>query len=210
MLDGYVSEKEQLESIKKWWQENGKFIAIAIVLGLAIGLGWRYWHTIEKRRAENASMIYQSVLNANAKNKLSTVQGGAKILMENFSRSPYASLAALLAAKASVSNHQLPIALTQLQWIVQHAPQKRLKQIARLSIARILLAEGNATAALTELKTVDDKSFEPLIDWVKGDGYVQEKNAKLAQQYYTQAKNALAGFPPAVNFLNQQIAQPIA
>lgn len=207
MLDGYVSEKEQIESIKKWWNENGKFIAIAIVIGLGIGFGWRYWHKLEIRRAENASVIYQSVLQADTQNNTVTAQGGAKILMDNFSSSPYASLAALLLAKENVVQNKLVDALTQLQWVVHHSNQKRLQQIACLNAARILLAQNNPTAANHELKIVNDKNFEPLIHWVQGDIAAQEGDAKTAQNDYQNAKNALAGFPPATNLLNQLLSQ---
>src|SRR3990167_11192086 len=209
MLDGYVSEKEQIDEIKKWWRENGKWITIAVIVGLAIGFGWRYWHTLQIRRAENASIIYQSVLEADSQNKTATVQGGAALLMKDFSSSPYASLAALLSAKEYVAQNDLKTATTSLQWVIDHSNQKRLQQIARISTARILLSQGQTQLAMNELKVVNDKSFEPLINWVKGDIFVKEGNAVDAQKYYTLAKNALPEFPSAIDFMDKQIAQPI-
>ncbi|OGT45604.1 MAG: hypothetical protein A3E82_08895, partial [Gammaproteobacteria bacterium RIFCSPHIGHO2_12_FULL_38_11] len=177
MLDGYVSEKEQIESIRKWWRENGKFLIIAIVIGLGIGFGWRYWHAVQVRHELKASMIYQSILQADADNKVSTVQGGATLLMRDYSASPYAALSALLFAKVAVAQNDLPAALSNLQWVIDHSNQKRLQQIARLNSARILLSQGKAADALMQLKTVSDKSFMPAIDWVKGDIDKQEGNA---------------------------------
>lgn len=207
MLDGYISEKEQIESIRKWWNENGKFILIAVVIGLAIGFGWRYWHTLQTHRAENASAIYQSVLQADSQKNNVTAQGGAKILMSEFSSSPYASLAALLIAKENVLENKLPNALTQLQWVIKNSHQKRLQQIARLSAARILLSQNNLKAADAELTVTDDKSFEPLINWVQGDIDSQEGNKVAAQTHYEAAKTALAGYPPATDLLDQLLAQ---
>lgn len=209
MLDGYVSEKEQIESIRKFWNEHGKFILIAVVIGLLIGFGWRYFHTLEKRRAENAAMVYQSVVQADSQNDVATAQGGAKLLMTHFSSSPYASLAALLSAKEAIAKNDLPGALTTLQWVIKNSDQKRLQQVARIYAARILLAQNNPTAAMNELKTVNDKSFDPMINWVKGDISTKENNAINARDYYAKAKNALAEFPPAVDYLDKQIAQPI-
>ncbi len=207
MLDGYVSEKEQLESIQKWWRENGKFLMIAIIIGLAIGFGWRYWRTLSMHRAENASVVYQSVLQADSQNKITTAQGGATILMNDFSSSPYASLSALLFAKEAVAQNALPTALTKLQWVIKNSDQKSLKQIARIDAARILLSQKNTTAAMNELKIVDDKSFLPLVNWVKGDIETQLGNAVAAKQDYLAAKKALAEFPPANDLLKQQLAQ---
>ena len=191
MLDGYVSEKEQLETIKKWWNENGKFIAIAVIVGLVIGFGWRYWHQLEIRRAENASMIYQSVMQADAANNTTTAQGGAKLLIKQFPSSPYASLAAILSAKEFVAENKLPEALSQLQWVISHSNSNRLQQIARIYAARILLAQKNPTAAQKEIAVVDDKSFAGLIALVKGDIDVDEGNMKSAMKNYAIAKNAM-------------------
>ena len=136
MLDGYVSEKEQIESIRKWWNANGKFIVIAVIVGLGLGFGWKYWHQLQLRRAENAAMIYQSVVQADAQNNVKTAQGGAALLMEQFPKTPYASLAALLSAKESVVQTNYADALTQLNWVIVHSNQSRLQQIARFVIAK--------------------------------------------------------------------------
>ena len=209
MLDGYVSEKEQIESLRKFWNEHGKFILIAVIIGLAIGFGWRYFHTLEKRRAENAAMVYQSIAQADAKGDFTTVEGGANILRVHFSNTPYASLASLLSAKEMVTKNDLSGAISTLQWIVAHSDEQRLKQIARIDLARIYLSQNNTAAAMTELAVVNDKTFEPLIDWVKGDINAQEHHAKEARDYYEKAKNALAEFPPAAKVLDKKIAQPI-
>ncbi|PIZ03411.1 MAG: hypothetical protein COY58_09635 [Gammaproteobacteria bacterium CG_4_10_14_0_8_um_filter_38_16] len=208
MLDGYVSEKEQWEEIKKWWHSNGKFIAIAVLIGLAVGFGWRYWHKIEINRADNAAMIYQSILQADAQNKMATVQGGAKILMDQFAGSPYASLSAFLWAKEAVAKNDLPMALAKLQWVIQHSDQNRLKQMARIAVARILLSQNNSKAAMSTLAVVNDKQFEPLIAWVRGDIFAQEGQAKKAAAQYQIAKNGLTGFQPAQSYLNQLLAEP--
>lgn len=209
MLDGYVSEKEQLETMRKWWNENGKFLLIAIIIGLAVGFAWKYWRGMQVRYAENAAQIYQSVLDANTQNNTVTAQGGAKILMQHYSSSPYASLAALLSAKDFVLANNLPMALSDLQWVVDHSEQKRLQQIARLSSARILLSQHKPQLAMTQLNTVNDKTFMPMIEWIKGDIYTAENDAKNADAAYLKAKDAFAGFPPAQNLLTQELAQPV-
>lgn len=210
MTDGYISDKEQIESMKKWWSEQGKFIAIAIVVGLIIGFGWRYWHQLQERRAENAAMIYQSVLQADKAKQSVTVVGGANILMKDFSDTPYASLAALIWAKEAVLVKKYDLALTQLQWVMTHAKEPRLKAIAIISTARILLEQGKVQEALTQLDAVKTKNFAPLVDWVKGDAYHQQGNVALSQKYYQDAKNALQAVPPATAIMNMNLAQPVS
>ena len=206
MLDGYTSDKEQVESIRKWWDESGKGIVLAIVLGLAIGFGWKYWHQLQIRRAENASVVYQSVLQADMQNHLSKAQGGATILMTRFSGTPYASLAGLLFAKEAVAQNNLPLALSKLEWVISHSHSPQLKQIAQLSAARILLSQGNTTAALAQLKTLSSKQFQPAEDWIKGDIYSKEGDVKKAKAHYQSAQSALQGFSEADAALTAQLA----
>lgn len=203
MLDGYTSEKEQLESIRKWWNEHGKAILIAVVVGLGLGLVWRYWHKLSVQRSENASVVYQQVLEANSKGQTKTVQGGVDFLMSHFASTPYASLGAMLYAKNAVMQNQFPDALTKLQWVIDHGSVKRLKEVARISSARILLSEGKPADALKQIKVVDDNSFMPLVEWVTGDIDTAQGNAAEAKKHYQNAKNELVDFPPASDVLTQ-------
>jgi predicted negative regulator of RcsB-dependent stress response len=38
-----LSEKEQLEEMRAWWSENGRFVMGGVVLGVAIIFGWNQW-----------------------------------------------------------------------------------------------------------------------------------------------------------------------
>ncbi len=208
MSDTYISDKEQIESMKKWWSEQGKFIAMAIVIGLLIGFGWRYWNQMQERRSESAAMIYQSVLQADKAKQSVTVVGGAKILMKDFANTPYATLAALIWAKEAVLVKKYDLALSKLQWVIKHAKVDRFKQVAHISAARILLEQGKSKAALAQLNAVKTKNFAPLVDWVKGDLYRQTGNAVLAKKYYQEAKGVLQAVPPATALMNMNLAQP--
>jgi len=40
-----LSEKEQLEEMRAWWSENGRFVITGVVLGVAIIVGWNQWRS---------------------------------------------------------------------------------------------------------------------------------------------------------------------
>lgn len=206
MLDGYVSDREQIESIKKWWNDSGKHIVLAVVIGLALGLAWKYWHRILIRRSENASIIYQSVLQADQQNNFSTAQGGITMLMTHYTSTPYASLGALVFAKEAVSQNHLSLALTKIQWAIEHSRESRIKEIAQIYAARILLSQGKTQDALSQLKIVNDKQFQPVVNWVKGDIYSKEGNIQQATMHYDEAKKSFSDFPPAKTLLTEQLA----
>ena len=61
-MEGYESEKEQVEAIKKWWQANGKSIIVGVVLGISLVVGGRWWLASQHKQAELASDQYEQVL----------------------------------------------------------------------------------------------------------------------------------------------------
>ena len=61
-MDTYQSEEEQVEALRKWWQENGKSTMAAIVVALAASFGWQSWKEHRSTQAEIASSVYQDML----------------------------------------------------------------------------------------------------------------------------------------------------
>ena len=42
-MEQYRTEEEQVEALRRWWNENGKSTVAVIVIALAAGLGWQAW-----------------------------------------------------------------------------------------------------------------------------------------------------------------------
>ena len=42
IIEGYETEEQQVEAIKKWWKANGNTLIIGAVVGLAGLWGWRF------------------------------------------------------------------------------------------------------------------------------------------------------------------------
>src|SRR3990167_2036424 len=202
-----LTRQEQVELFKKWWHRYGKIALIAIIVGLAVGLGWRYWRQHQITQAGHASIIYQQLQSAAAQKQLSTAQSLSQQLMQNYSGTPYASMAALISAQEAVLQGQLNLALTQLQWVMNHADLASLQQIARLRASRILLAQKQYQSALHLLKTVNDPVYQPLIDGVTGDVYRAMGDTKLASQSYKAAQKGFAADGILDPFLEMKISQ---
>lgn len=186
------ADQEALDLLKKWWREYGKIALVAILIGLAIGFGWRYWRAHQVAQAERASLIYQQAQWALTQQRWSEAEALWKSLMKQYAQTPYASLAAGFLAQRDVSQNRLAAAVSDLQWVIQHARSASVKQIARLRGARVLLAEAQPQAALVLLKTVDDPTYQPLIDSVKGDIYRTQGQTALAAASYAAAQQGFA------------------
>lgn len=202
-----LTDKEQIELIKKWWRQYGFVITIAVVIGLAIGFGWRYWHRHKIVKAEEASVIYFQMQNAAADNKFDVAQGLATRLIDEYRHTPYATLGALLWARDAVLQNNLKLAREKLDWVIKNGKMVSLKQIARVRAARILTAQKKYQTALNILKAIDDPTYQPLIDSVKGDIYNAQGKKALAKQSYQAAKSGFETSGIVDPFLTMKIAQ---
>lgn len=144
MID-QLSNKEQVELFKKWWKNYGRSISLAIVFGLCIGFGWRYWNQYQAHQTERASMLYDQLQVAYARSDNTMIQTVTQDLIKQYSKTPYASLAAFFLAKKAIDEKNNTEALRQFQWVMDHAKSNSLKEIARMRSARVLLEEKSAS-----------------------------------------------------------------
>jgi len=49
----YENDNEQVDALKRFFAENGKALAVGVILGIGALVGWRYWtsHQIETARS---------------------------------------------------------------------------------------------------------------------------------------------------------------
>jgi predicted negative regulator of RcsB-dependent stress response len=186
VVEGYVSEKEQIQLIKDWWKKNGSTILITIVLVFGLGFGWRYWHYYKNKQAEQASVLYEQMLSASIAKKTDDFKLFAQHLIKDYASTPYATLASLLSARANIEQNNLSDAQQDLTWVIQHGKNKSFKQIARIRAARLLLDNNKLQQALQLLKHINDKAFMPAILETRGDVFVaQGDKAQALEEYQT-------------------------
>ncbi len=186
----YMTEEEQVEQIKKWWKQYGSNVLTAILIVALAFSGWRWWQQRQLKIATHASVVYQGLLNSASAQDNTGVLASANTLLTQYAGTPYAALASLSLAKAAVEKKQYPVALKHLQWVIDKAAASSLKQIARIRSARILLAQKKPQQALAVLKTINDSSYQPVIDEVRGDSYLAQGNEQQAKQAYQLAWQA--------------------
>lgn len=208
-MTDYVTDREQIETIKRWWNDYGKVLAIAILIGLIIGFGWRYWRQHKLRRASHASAIYQEMATAVSKNDEKMAIIYADKLIQNYANTPYASMAAFLWSSDAVAKKKYPFALAKLQWVIKNSDVAQFRQIARIRSAEILIQQNKAKQALVTLTTVDDKAFAPVIEEVKGDALSAQGDVMAAKKAYAQASVGLLEMGITNPLLTMKLVQPV-
>lgn len=187
----YATETEQIEQLKRWWHQYGKFTLAVVVIGFLISWGWHAWQKQHERLLQTASVVYERLLTSIIRDDQVAVQKQAARLFQHYPRTPYAQLAALILARKAVYDGDLDSAQTKLHWVMKHGENSSLKELARVREARILAAKGKFKEALELLNKVDDKVYLPLVEDSKGDIYMLMNNKKAARAAYAEALKTL-------------------
>ena len=220
-MESYRTEEEQVEAIRRWWDENGKSTVVAIVVALSAGFGWQAWKGHEAQQAEVASSVYQSMLEnlegseERSVDQLKAATDLASQLKEQFPSSSYAQFAALHLASLAVTQDQLPQAETQLRWVLLKADKGGdIAQVTELRLARVLAASGKADQALEILQRAGTVSYAASYAVAKGDVLLQLGRKEEARDAYTDALTSMGPDAAQLNLvtLNQKLQSlnPIA
>jgi len=179
-----LEEQEQIDELKAWWNQNGKFV-IAALAAFVIGVGgWRGWEAWQLRQTSAASGLFEQAMRGASANDGKAVKEATGRIMEEYARSGYAVPAAWLAGKVNHGAGDLKSARAQYQYALDHAKDDGLEQLARLRLAALLLDEKDYAGALALLEAKHDPAFAGLFANLKGDILAaQGKRAEAAAAY---------------------------
>lgn len=186
MVDPYASEQETVDQIKRWWKKNGASLMIGLALGIGGLAGYRYWDSAQIVRAESASINYAHFLQLAANQDADAVAAGQTIL-DNYGDSTYAKLTALFLAKLAVNTGDYESGKRRLQWLLDNTEAGEINYIARARLARILLAESDAEAALGMIEAVPKLDGNPRFAELRGDILSARGDLEGARSMYLQA-----------------------
>jgi predicted negative regulator of RcsB-dependent stress response len=162
-------EQEQLEAFMTWWRDNRNQILGALLIVVVAMGGWRGWQYYRHQQAGEAATLYQQFIQQLSSNDAKRINDAAAAVMDKFSSTGYATRAALLAAQVNEQVNDKTRAKTQLQWVIDHAGEDTLKDVARLRLAAMLLDEKNYTDSLKLLEAKHPDSFDGLYADLRGD-----------------------------------------
>jgi len=202
-VDSYRTEDEQVEALRRWWDENGRSTIVAVAIALAAGFGWQGWQANRQATAEAASETYQSML------QILSAEGGepaqaidiAERLKEEFRDTTYAQFAALHLAAMAVEREDLADAEAQLRWVLGRADKgSDTARVAQLRLARVVAARGDTERALAILAEGGGETYAGSTAMARGDILFAAGRTDEAKDAYLSAQVLLAaGGQGAVN-----------
>jgi predicted negative regulator of RcsB-dependent stress response len=202
-VEQYRTEDEQVEALKRWWDENGRSTIAAIIIALSAGFAWQTWKGWDERKREGASDAYQAMLQVAAGTSADQRREAvelAEALKENYGGSTYAQFAALHLARLAVEAGDLAEAQAQLRWVLGKADKgSDIAQVAQVRLARVLASSGEAGQALTILEQAGEGPYSASYALARGDILLQLGRDAEALQAYTEARMHAAAQPGQVN-----------
>ncbi|NCW90170.1 MAG: hypothetical protein EBV73_06440, partial [Rhodocyclales bacterium] len=168
--------------------------ATGLLLAIAMGwLGWYGWQTYQKTQNAEASRIFLVLQQASSQQNTSQVKQAAGELVNQYPRSQFAALGALLAATTLEAAGDPKSAEAQLVWVADNG-KDAVRGVARLRLAGIQMDQKDYDAALKTLSETAPAGFAARFDAARGDVYVAQGKLTEARASYDAAlKNLEAG-----------------
>lgn len=183
---------EQGERVKSWLRENGSAIVMGLVLAFGLMFGFKQWQAWETGKRQQASAEYQVMATLLETDNMDAAVSNYEVLKNEFPKSAYTSMAAMMMAKARLNSGQTDLAALDLEYAMDHAQPAPVKVIARERLARVRLSQGDADAALKLLDgAASDVGFEAQFAEIRGDAYLAKGEVDMAALSYQAALDAL-------------------
>lgn len=195
-MESYRTEEEQVEALKKWWEDNGRSTLVAILVALGASLGWQGWQQHKEETAIAASAAYDNMIAAfqqtNSAEDAVTLRTLAQDIKAEYPSSTYAQFAALHLARIHVVDGNLEGAEQELRWVLTQGPASEIEQLTQLRLARVMAARGDAAGALVIVTATEAGAYAPAYAEAEGDFQQQIGDIDAAIAAYQRAATLAA------------------
>ena len=202
-MDDYLTEKEQIEVIRRWWNENGWYLVGGIAIAVLGYLGYGQYQDYRDRRAEEAASLYLQLAEALTDDRSRSDELVARLRAEH-PNSPYTQQAGLLLAREYLISDTAR-AESELRRVMTESSDPGVAFVARLRLARVLIYRMSYPEALQVLEVEDPGEFAARINELKGDTYTAMGDIEAARTAYTQALTAPGAESVDRNFVQMKL-----
>ncbi|MDU4365520.1 MAG: YfgM family protein [Klebsiella oxytoca] len=147
-MELYNNENDQVDALKRFFVENGKALAVGVILGVGALVGWRYWTSHQLDTARGSSLAYENAISA---------------------KNTYGAFASLELAQQFVEKNDLQNAEKQLQQGLAAASDDNLKSVINMRLARVQLQLKQPDAALKTLDAVKGEGWTAIVADLRGE-----------------------------------------
>ena len=212
MAEELKTDEEQVEAIKKWWDENGKSLIVTVVVVLTGYFGWNGYQDSVRTKGEAAATVYQQLLNKVTKPAAEQTEAD-KVEMEalaaqlkaDYEGTLYAEFAGLYLAKFAIEGENFEGAANELKALVAATSEGPVKYLAQVRLARVYIQLGQLDDALALVNLVPDAAFTAQYEEAKGDALYAKGELADARNAYQSAKAAAQSLGVNTQLLQRKI-----
>lgn len=182
-----LEEQEQIDQLKAFWQKYSKLITgvlTAVLFAYAAYSGYQWWRNSQ---ATEAAKLYETMVVAITKGDKDQTLRAANDLQKDFSRTTYAAMSSLVAARIAADAGDSAKAIDYLRWAAKHSSDDAYLALAKMRLVSQLIEQGgekNFAEADQVLKEKPIQGFEALWLERRGDWFlIQKKNAEAKASY---------------------------
>jgi len=201
----HFAQDDETEKLKQWWKRNGTGIVAGIVLGVGGVSGIQGWRMYQDYQTGQASMYYQQMLVAVAKEDNEAAVRAADTLVVSHSESGYADIARLMLARLAVDAGDHGQAETVLEDLLAVTKDPAMGHTARIRLAVLALQAGNPDRIKALAAEGQEGGFASQYQELLGDALTEVGEWEQAQQAYQSALAAMASDSPAGQLLNAKL-----
>ncbi len=82
-METYNNENDQVDALKRFFAENGKALAVGVILGIGALVGWRYWSSHQQDTARESSLAYENTISALKSDKPEAIGSAEKFAADS-------------------------------------------------------------------------------------------------------------------------------
>lgn len=186
-MDDLQSEKEQIEEMKAWWAEYGRYVVAGVVIAVGLLLGFNY-HKSSKLEAElQASDLFETLAGYVVDGDVDAAVPVADELASNYANTAYAAQSRLVLARLYMDRNRDQDAADALRDLLAMSGNGALKHVGRARLARILLYQDKPQEVLDLLAEQTNAGFAGLYAEARGDAHAALGDVESARAAYEEA-----------------------
>lgn len=184
----YLTDEEQAERLKRWWEANGTSLIVGVALAVAAVVGWRYYQVFVQERTDAASDTFAAYVEA--RSAASSTADPLATIDTDFEGTAYQVFTLLYRAADEVLNKDWEAALAILERAVELADAGALRDVARFRVAKVLYQLGRLDDCEAELALVRSVGLAAHLAELSGDVFVARGDTERARVAYQSAIDA--------------------
>lgn len=183
-MDDLQSEKEQLEEMRQWWSENGRYVIGGIIIGAGLLFGWNNHQSGKLEEQIEASQLFETLAFDVGAGDLDDAELVADQLALDYSNSPYTAQSKLAMARIYMDKNRDQDAADSLIQLLAMSDHDEIKGVGRQRLARIMLYQDRPQDVIDLLEGEGDAAFAALYSDAMGDAYVALGDFVAAEAAY--------------------------